>query len=206
LSAGVPYELQLKTQDEHSKTRSTSDVLHDVVHRIVEHEPAFRAFLRKRLSNETIVEDVFQQCLLRAVERQHSVKNQESVVAWFYQILRNAVIDYYRSKHSEEARHQAFGKEAEVLQQREVPSLDALKGTICACLDEVVGTLRPGYGELIRRIDLGDESTAAVAKALHISTSNATVRLHRARQALRNKLEEACGVCTKHGCLNCTCS
>jgi RNA polymerase sigma-70 factor (ECF subfamily) len=32
------------------------------------------------------------------------------------------------------------------------------------------------------------------------------VRLHRARQALRNNLEQACGVCTKHGCLNCTCS
>ena len=181
-------------------------VLGDVIHRIVENEPAFRAFLRKRLGNETIVEDVFQQCLLRAVERQHSVKNEDSVVAWFYQILRNAVIDYYRSKSSEEARHQAFEKEAQVLQQQEVPSLDTVNTAICACLDEVVKTLRPGYGELIRRIDLGGESTAEVAKALRMSTGNATVRLHRARQALRNSLEEACGVCTKHGCLNCSCS
>ncbi|HKU52038.1 MAG TPA: sigma factor-like helix-turn-helix DNA-binding protein, partial [Nitrospira sp.] len=97
-------------------------------------------------------------------------------------------------------------KEVEVLQEQEVPSLDAVKATICACLDEVVRTLRPGYGELIRRIDIGGESTAEVAKALRISTGNATVRLHRARQALRNSLEESCGVCTKHGCLNCTCS
>lgn len=186
--------------------KSTSGVLQGVVHRLVENEPAFRAFLRKRLGNETIVEDVLQQCLLRAVERQHSVKNQESVVAWFYQILRNAVIDYYRSRATEDARHEAFQKEAEVLQQQEVPSLDAVKTTICACLDEVVRTLRPGYGELIRRIDLGEESTREVAKALRISAGNATVRLHRARQALRNSLEEACGVCTKHGCLNCTCS
>lgn len=177
-----------------------------MVYRIVENEPAFRAFLRKRLGDEAVVEDLFQQCLLRAVERQHSVKNQDSVVAWFYQILRNAVIDYYRSRAAEESRQKAFEKEAEVLQQQEVPSLDDVKATICACLDQVVGTLRPGYGELIRRIDLSGESTAEVAKALRISTSNATVRLHRARQALRNSLEEACGVCTKHGCLNCTCS
>jgi RNA polymerase sigma factor (sigma-70 family) len=196
----------LHTEDEHSKVRSTSGVLHDVVHRIIENEPAFRAFLRKRLGNEAIVEDVFQQCLLRAVERQHSVKNQDSVVAWFYQILRNAVIDYYRSKASEETRQQAFEKEAEILQQQEVPSLDDVKATICACLEQVVGRLRPGYSELIRRIDLSGESMAEVAKALRISTSNATVRLHRARQALRDSLEQACGVCTKHGCLNCTCS
>jgi RNA polymerase sigma-70 factor (ECF subfamily) len=196
----------LEKQDEPSKPPSTSAVLHDVVQHVIENEPAFRAFLHKRLGNETIVEDVFHQCLLRAVERQHTVKNHESVVAWFFRILRNAVIDYYRSKASEEGRRRAFEKEAEVLQQQKVPPLDAVKTTICACLDEVVGTLRPSYGELIRRIDLGGESTAEVAKALHISTSNATVRLHRARQALRNSLEESCGVCTKHGCLNCTCS
>ena len=197
--------LQLQQQDDHSKAQS-ADVLHDVVHRIIEHEPAFRAFLRKRIGNETIVEDVFQQCLLRAVERQHSLNNQESVVAWFYQILRNAIIDYYRSKAAADARQEAFEKEAEVLQPHEVPSLDAVNATICACLDEVLGTLRPGYGELIRRIDLGGESTTEVAKSLRISPGNAAVRLHRARQALRNSLEEACGVCTKHGCLNCTCS
>ena len=196
----------MQTQDEHSKARSISGVLQDVVQRIVDNETAFRAFLRKRLDNETIVEDVFQQCLLRAVERQHSVKNQDSVVAWFYQILRNAVIDYYRSRAAQESRQKAFEKEAEVLHQKEFPSLDEVKGTICACIDEVVETLRPGYGELIRRIDLSGESTAEVAKTLGISTNNATVRLHRARQALREGLEEACGICTKHGCLNCTCS
>jgi RNA polymerase sigma factor (sigma-70 family) len=180
--------------------------LQNAVHRIVENEPAFRAFLRKRLSDETIAEDLLQQCMLRAVERQHSVKSEESVVAWFYRILRNTVTDYYRARAAQESRHEAFEKQAEVLQEQEVPSLDEVKGTICACLEDVVATLRPGYGELIRRIDLSGESPADVAKALRISANNATVRLHRARQALRDGLEQACGVCTKHGCLNCTCS
>ena len=176
-----------------------------MVHRLVENESAFRAFLRKRVSDEAVVEDLFQQSLLRAVERHHSVNNQESVVAWFYRILRNAVIDYYRSRASRESREQIFEKESEVLTEREAPPPDDVKAAICACLDDVVNTLRPGYRELIRRIDLGDESTADVAKALQISSGNAAVRLHRARQALRDSLEKVCGVCTKHGCLNCTC-
>jgi RNA polymerase sigma-70 factor (ECF subfamily) len=100
----------LERQDEHPKAQSRSGVLQDLASRIIENESAFRAFLRKRLNNETIIEDVFQQGLLRAVERQHSLKNEDSVVAWFYQILRNAVIDYYRSKASEETRHRAFEK------------------------------------------------------------------------------------------------
>src|SRR5215216_7659979 len=136
------------------------------------------------MQDEAVVEDLFQQSLLRAVERHHSVNNQESVVAWFYRILRNAVIDYYRSRASRESREQIFEKESEVLTEREAPPPDDVKAAICACLDDVVNTLRPGYRELIRRIDLGDESTADVAKALQISSGNAAVRLHRARQAL----------------------
>lgn len=190
---------------EQAKAPSTPPVLQEMVHRLVENETAFRAFLRKRVSDEAVAEDLLQQCLLRAVERHHSINNQESVMAWFYRILRNAIIDYYRSRASQESRQQTFEKEAEVLTEREALPPDDVKAAICACLDDVVNTLRPGYRELIRRIDLGGESAGDVAKTLQISSGNATVRLHRARQALRESLEKVCGVCTKHGCLNCTC-
>jgi RNA polymerase sigma-70 factor (ECF subfamily) len=31
------------------------------------------------------------------------------------------------------------------------------------------------------------------------------VRLHRARAALKTRLEQSCGTCATHGCLDCTC-
>jgi RNA polymerase sigma-70 factor (ECF subfamily) len=65
--------------------------------------------------------------------------------------------------------------------------------------------MRPAYAHLIGRIDLRGELPADVAKEMKLTTNNLTVRLHRARQALRASLEQACGICTKHGCLNCTC-
>lgn len=40
---------------------------------------------------------------------------------------------------------------------------------------------------------------------LQLTPNNLTVRLHRARQALRDGLEESCGICSQHGCLNCVC-
>jgi RNA polymerase sigma-70 factor (ECF subfamily) len=42
--------------------------------------------------------------MVRAVQRHHSVRNDDSVVAWFYQILRHTLIDYYRSKGVEARR------------------------------------------------------------------------------------------------------
>ncbi|MBI1733985.1 MAG: sigma-70 family RNA polymerase sigma factor [Candidatus Rokubacteria bacterium] len=46
---------------------------------------------------------------------------------------------------------------------------------------------------------------AAVAERLDITPGNAAVRLHRARQALKKRLEAACGTRTAHGCLAGTC-
>jgi RNA polymerase sigma-70 factor (ECF subfamily) len=135
----------------------------------------------------------------------HSIKKMDRIIPWFYQILRHALIDYYRSKETDSKRLQAFLDESETLGPHQVPSLDELQPTICACLDRLVLTLKPNYADLIRRIDLAGESLPSVAKELRVTTNNLTVRLHRARQALRESLEQACGICSKHGCLNCTC-
>lgn len=87
-----------------------------------------------------------------------------------------------------------------------MPALDEIRSTVCTCLGPLLKEIRPAYGHLLERIDLKGELPAAVAKDLKLTTNNLTVRLHRARQALRARLEQACGICTKHGCLNCTCS
>lgn len=177
-----------------------------VIHRLTENRSLFEAFLRRRVEDDFMVQDLLQQSLVKAIQQQHSLNNEESVVPWFYRILRNIVIDYYRSQASEKARRGDFLEQTQVLADDHVPSLDEVKATVCRCLDDAISVLRPGYSDLIRRIDLAGEAVSAVAKDLQITPNNATVRLHRARQALRQSLEQACGVCSTHGCLNCTCN
>jgi RNA polymerase sigma-70 factor (ECF subfamily) len=72
-------------------------------------------------------------------------------------------------------------------------------------MSELVVTLKPEYADILRRVDLGETRIDRVAAELGITANNAAVRLHRARQALRQRLEQMCGVCAHHGCLNCTC-
>lgn len=187
--------------------RDSSDlVLHDLTHRLVAEQPAFRAFLRKRLADDGVVEDLLQQSLVKAVERGHELKKSESAVGWFYRILRNAVADYYRTLAADNRKIDGLRQEMIRAGNDMTPALDEIRPTICACLEPLLKEMRPAYADLIRRIDLEGESPFVAAKDLRVTPNNLTVRLHRARQALRVKLEEACGVCTKHGCLNCTCS
>lgn len=181
-------------------------VLDDLIQRLFEEQSAFRGFLQKRLSDDALVEDLLQQSFMKAVERHHELKKSESVVSWFYRILRNAVVDYYRSHASDERRVKGLQQEMIALGEDKTPSLDEVRPTVCACLNSLLKDMRPAYADLIRRIDLDGESAAAVAKDLQVTPNNLTVRLHRARQALKASLEQACGICTKHGCFNCTCS
>ncbi|HEX5647748.1 MAG TPA: sigma-70 family RNA polymerase sigma factor, partial [Nitrospira sp.] len=174
-----------------------------IIHRLLENKSAFRQFVRRRVGDEAVAEDILQQSFTRAVERSHSLNNEESALAWFYQVLRHTVADYYRSSGAEARRNEAFLQELTISGNHQEPPLDEVKAAACACLHGLLPMLRGNYAELIKRIDLDGESPAQVAKELKISRNNLTVRLHRGRQSLRASLEEACGICSKHGCLNC---
>jgi len=176
-----------------------------IIERLLENESAFRQFIRRRVGDEVVVEDILQQSLTRAVERSHSLNNEQSVLSWFYRILRHTVVDYYRSHGAEARRNEAVLRELTISGNHQEPPLDELQATACTCLHGLLPNLHGNYAKLIKRIDLDGESPALVAKELKISRNNLTVRLHRARQALRGALEASCGICSKHGCLNCTC-
>ncbi len=195
-------------QDDLSFTASNKTpelYLNNMIQRLLEQESAFRVFLRRRVSDEAVAEDLLQQSMIRAVQSHHSVRNDDSVVAWFYRIIRRTLIDYYRSKDAEARRNDAFLQELTISGDDKQPPIDEMKATVCTCLHHLLPALHSNYAELIQRIDLDGESPKRVAKELKISQNNLTVRLHRARQALRTSLEQSCGVCSTHGCLNCTC-
>jgi RNA polymerase sigma-70 factor (ECF subfamily) len=194
-------QARLAERTELSKISPQSEFLD----RLLNSQSEFRAFLRRRLSDDAVAEDLLQQGLLRAVEQQHTLHNKESVVAWFYRVLRNALVDYYRARAAETRKAEGFHQELNARGEQAVPSPDEMKPTVCACLERLLPGIRPAYAELLRRIDLQGESADTVAKDLTLTKNNLTVRLHRARQAMRSALEASCGVCTKHGCLNCTC-
>lgn len=176
-----------------------------VVETLVQHRDRFKAYLSKRLENEAVAEEILQQALLRAVEKEDEIENEASIVPWFYRVLRNALIDHYRSRASDSKKAEELMQELETTGSKSTAPADELRNAICRCLDGLVETLKPEYAELVRKVDLETKPQEIVAKELKISPNNLSVRLHRARQALRKSLERSCGACSKHACLDCTC-
>ena len=168
---------------------------------LLEQRKLFFAFVRHRVSDATLAEDILQTCYLRAFQHQNDFKPDESAVAWFYRLLRNAVIDSYRRSKSLDKALEEWSAELRISAQ----PYPELHNEVCACINAVVEGLRPEYAEVIRAVDLGEQRVQDFAKQHDISASNAGVRIHRARAAFRKQLMQTCSSCAEHGCLNCTC-
>jgi DNA-directed RNA polymerase specialized sigma24 family protein len=85
-----------------------------------------------------------------------------------------------------------------------VPSTE-VHDQVCACIGRLAATLKPEYAEVLREVEVGGRPLKEYAEGHGITPNNATVRVHRARQALRKQVAAACGVCAEHGCVDCRC-
>jgi DNA-directed RNA polymerase specialized sigma24 family protein len=156
----------------------------------------FVQMARARVRSEADAEDVVQRAMLRAAEHAGDLADPARARAWFYRILRRAIVDHHRARPREES----AGLDVDM----EAPEGEAPLSP-CACAGHLLAELRPAYAEVLRRVDFEGEGAEGVAAALGVSKTNLYVRLHRARQALRGRVEEHCGVRSLGPCLQCSC-
>jgi RNA polymerase sigma-70 factor (ECF subfamily) len=173
-----------------------------VIQQLVDSHRQFLGFLQKRVESREVAEDILQAAFVKSFERGSELRDEESAVAWFYRMLRNATIDHYRHRDSTQRAYERWGKE---FISSESPAQD-IENEICKCISALVTTLKPEYQEALKTIDLEDGSLNDLAGQTGITAGNAAVRVHRAREALRKQLRTACGTCAEHGCLDCHCN
>lgn len=171
-----------------------------VAAKLVENHRAFLSFLERRVGNRAEAEDILQDAFVRATERAETVENDESVVAWFYRMLRNAVIDHHRRKGASGRALERFAAELDEV----VPATET-REVVCRCILDLASTLKPEYAEALKRVEIEGHLVKDWAAEAGIEANNAAVRLHRAREALRKTVARSCGTCAEHGCLDCTC-
>jgi RNA polymerase sigma factor (sigma-70 family) len=153
----------------------------DVVNVLVGNHRQFLAFLEKRVGSRAIAEDILQDAFVRGMGKLDSLRSEESAVAWFYRLLRNAIIDRKRRDGAAERKLAAFGLEVE---QHSEPGVE-LRGAICKCVSDLAATLKDDYADALRSIEVDGVAVKDYAEQAGISTNNAGVRVFRAREALR---------------------
>ncbi len=187
--------------DEQETGHTLSELTPTAIRALAEIHDTFFQFLRRHLRNESDAEEVMQQFYLRVLIHASQLRKQESVLAWLRRVLRSALSDYRRRAAARERAEADFARKDAAT----APSTDDLETFVCMCLCKLLPLLKPEYTDILRRVDLENEPREAVAAARGLTLGNLTVRLHRARQALRRMLQLTCETCPIHGYLDCGC-
>ena len=187
--------------NEHESSEMLGDLTTTAIRTLAEVHDTFLQFLRRNLRNESDAEEVMQQVYLRVVVHASQLRKEESVQIWLRRVLRSALSDYRRRAVARGRAEADFARK-----DAATPALvDELDAFVCMCLYKLLPSLKPEYAELLRRADLENEPREAIAASLGLTLGNLTVRLHRARQALRRALQLSCETCPIHGYLDCAC-
>ena len=173
----------------------------DVLRALLENHARFLGFVERRVGSRDQAEDILQEAFVRSLSHTPP-ESAASATAWFYRVLRNAITDHFRRQDSRTKALEGLAAESETFTSDIDKELEAV---VCACVMELVDTLKEEYAAVLRRVDLDGMSVRGYAEELGITPSNAGVRLHRAREALRRQLARSCGTCVTHGCFDCQC-
>jgi RNA polymerase sigma factor (sigma-70 family) len=180
--------------------RSDTPSRDDLVTALVENRRAFLSFLERRVGRRELAEDVLQDAFARSLEKV-PLGSEESAAAWFYRVLRNAVVDHYRRGGASERALTALARQ---LDEEIEPGLDE-RDAVCRCVARLADTLKQEYAQALRRVDVDGLSVQDYAAEAGITPNNAGVRVFRARQTLRKRVVHWCGACAARGCVDCSC-
>jgi RNA polymerase sigma-70 factor (ECF subfamily) len=133
-------------------------------------------------------EEVAQETLLRVFESLDQLRDPERVRAWVFRIARNACLMKRRKSIYAPACELPLDDvhaDGEPLPDRQV-----LQGELNAALQEAIAALPDIYRAVIILRDMEELSTEETAQLLVVPADVVKTRLHRAREALRQKMDE----------------
>jgi len=145
-----------------------------------------KLFILKRVPEEQSAEDILQDVFLKIHARIDTLRDEEKLQSWMYQIARNAVADYYR-----EQRVTVELTEALLLPEEPLVDDDIVKDLIPS-IKAMVDSLPDEYREALILTEYEGLTQRELAERLGLSFSGAKSRVQRAREKLRVMLLDCC--------------
>jgi RNA polymerase sigma-70 factor (ECF subfamily) len=147
-------------------------------------------------------EDVAQETLLKVFESFDQLREPERVRPWVFRIARNACLMKRRKSvyaPSQELSldefmpaidHQGGHARLQIADWSGLPDRQILQLEMKQVLDQAIGALPENYKSVILMRDVEELSTLETAQVLDLTEDVVKTRLHRARLAVRQKLDE----------------
>jgi RNA polymerase sigma-70 factor, ECF subfamily len=137
-------------------------------------------------------EEVAQETMLKVFENFAHLREPAHVRAWVFRIAKNACLMHRRRSvfaPTQEISLDELTPGTEAADEGRPPERQLLDSELRAVMDRVILELPPAYRPVVVLRDLEELSTEETAQILDLTTDVVKTRLHRARAAMRQKLE-----------------
>lgn len=139
-----------------------------------------KGFVYRRVRDRALTEDIVHDVFIKVQTRIGQLHEQQKLTSWIYQITQNTIVDHFR-KASRNVHADDLDWE------NDVPNFNEC---VTRCLQDMMSTLPDKYREAIQLADVEGLPQLELAKRLGISYSGAKSRVQRARQMLKEKMDE----------------
>ena len=160
-------------------------------------QPRLRNFIRRRVADDSDVEDILQEVFYELVEAYRGTHPVELASAWFYRVARNRIIDLFRKKKPESLNETISGDEGEDLHFEDLlPSLDAGPDAVYARtvlleqLDDALDELPDEQREVFIANEIEGRSFKELAEETGLSINTLLSRKRYAVLYLRERLQD----------------
>jgi RNA polymerase sigma-70 factor (ECF subfamily) len=150
-----------------------------------EYHSKLLAFITRRVDDRSAAEDILQDVFEKIHSRMDSLREEERLESWLYQITRNAVIDHYRTQNP------SVELPEWISQPETDPSVQA-RQELEACLRPMIEQLPLKYRNALLLSELEGKTQLEVSKEQDISLSGAKSRVQRGRTLLKGIMFECC--------------
>jgi RNA polymerase sigma-70 factor (ECF subfamily) len=156
-----------------------------------EHYPRVRSFIRAKVKDAWVADDLTQETFVRAFRHITGLKQDEKIRSWLFQIANHLCLDYFRSLNSRRSGDKKLkvnlGSAGPPLLERKVEQKE-----MSSCVRDHMQYLREDYRNVIFLFEIMGLSQKEIAESLGLSKENVKVQIHRARRALKSILEAHC--------------
>jgi RNA polymerase sigma-70 factor, ECF subfamily len=142
-------------------------------------------FIRRRVADPHGAEDILQDVFLKIHAQIDTLRTQERLASWIYQITRNAIADYYRSQRPTAELTETLPGTDEIVD-------DDVMRELGPCVAAIIAALPAAYREAVRLTEYQSLSQKALSERLGISFSGAKSRVQRARAKIKEHLLNCC--------------
>ena len=139
-----------------------------------------KGFVFKRVRDKALTEDIVHDVFLKVQDKIRQVRETEKLFGWIYQITRNTIIDHYR-------------KDKKQISLKDIDwesSPPNFNDCVSNVINELIPTLPDTYRIPLEMSELQNMSQLDVAEKLGLSYPAAKSRVQRARQLLKDKLDQ----------------